>query len=53
VYSLPVDSSGRPGTLRQIVDVPGGAYAVALDAGGCAYFSDATSVQRIEDGRCR
>lgn len=52
VYALPISEAGEAGRLRLLAEVEGGAFAVAADPAGCAYFSDSRSVWRLEDERC-
>ena len=52
VYSLPLDSNRQPGKLRQLLNVEGVAFAIALDAAGCPYFTGDGGVWRIDDGTC-
>ena len=53
VFAIAFDSSGgATGELRLLSEVDGGAYAVATDARGCAYFSSADAVWRLDEGRC-
>ena len=53
LYALPFDAEGNKGALRLLSEVEGGAFNVATDPAGCIYFTDAESVWRLDDGRCR
>jgi glucose/arabinose dehydrogenase len=52
LYLLRYDEGSATGPLQLLADVDGGAYAVALDARGCVFYSGPTAIWRLDEPRC-
>lgn len=53
LYELTIDrDAGETTAIRLLAEVEGGAYAVAVDSGGCVYYTDVGSVYRLQEPGC-